>query len=156
MKYWELLLTKQRERGKDGLTLPFLIGSQNYLPDTHFKQSIEDLIFDMVSSETFETCIRYCMGTQTFIFEIRKPQNSVYYPTHQNAEQTNLSASISFKKELGDSIDFLIDFLENNFQDKIDAGHFSAVPNTYEKTANWTAFSEDEDIAFIKSNFKFL
>lgn len=156
MKYWELLLTKQRERGKDGLTLPFLIGSQNYLPETHFKQSIEDIVLDITTSETFETCIRYCTGTQTFIFEIRKPKNSVYYPIYQNAEQSNLSVATFHKKDFGDSIDSLIDFLNENFQDKIDAGHYSAVPNTYERTASWTTFSIDEDIPFIENSFKHL
>lgn len=147
---------KQRERGKEGLTLPFLIGSQNYLQETHFKQSIEDLILDMVSSETFETCIRYCTGTQTFIFEIRKLKNRVFYPIHQNSEQRNLSVAIFLKNEFGDSIDSLIYFLNENFQDKIDAGHFSAVPNTYERTAHWTAFSIDEDIPFIEGCYKSL
>lgn len=156
MKYWELLLTMQRERGKDGLTLPFLIGSQYYLPEIHYKQSIGDLVYEMVSSETFETCIRYCTGTQTFIFEIRKPKNNVYYPIHQNAEQSNLSVATYFKKDFGDSIESVIDFLIENFQNKIYAGHFSAVPNTYERVANWTAFSEDDDIPFIESSFKLL
>ena len=156
MKYWELLLTKQRERGKDGLTLPFLIGSQDYLPETHIRQNIEDIILDIVFSKTFETCIRYCMGTQTFILEIRKPKNSVYYPTYKNTEQSNLSVASFSKKDLGDNIDTLIDFLRENFQDKIDEGLFSAVPNTYERTANWTAFSIEDDIPFIESSFKFL
>jgi len=156
MKYWELLLTKQRERGKDGLTLPFLIGSQGYLPETHIRQNIEDLIHDIIFSQTFETCIRYCMGTQTFIFEIRKLKNSVYYPIYKNIEQSNLSVASFSKKDFGDNIDTLIDFLRETFQDKIDKGLFSAVPNTYERNANWTAFTIEEDIPFIESTFKFL
>ena len=45
-KYWEILLEKQRERGKDGLTIPFIIGSQNYLSYNHHHQNITELIYD--------------------------------------------------------------------------------------------------------------
>ena len=71
-KYWEILLEKQREKGKDGLSIPFIIGSQNYLPKNSYKQNISELINDIVSSDLFEICIRFCMGTCTFIAEIRK------------------------------------------------------------------------------------
>ena len=153
MKYWELLLRKQRERGRDGLTLPFLIGSQEYLTTTHKKQSIEDLILDMVSNQSFETCIRYCMGTQTLIWEIKKPKNNVYYPIFRDQEQRNLSVASLLKSDLGDNIEILIERLIADFQDTIDKALFSAEPDTYDRTANWKAFSVDEDIPFIKSSF---
>lgn len=155
MKYWELLLSKQRERGKDGLTLPFLIGSQNYLINRLKDQNIEDLIYDIVSSQKFEICIRFCMGTQTFIFEIRKPKNVVYYPKNKNVEQSNLSVAICHELDFGDNIITVIDFLKTNFQDTIDSKLYSAIPNTYERTVNWDAFSKD-DLSFIENSFKFL
>ena len=155
MKYWELLLSKQRERGKDGLTLPFLIGSQNYFVNRLKDQNIEDLIYDIVSSQNFEICIRFCMGTQTFIFEIRKPKNVVYYPKNKNVDQSNLSVAIYHKLELGDNIITVIDFLITNFKAKIDSKLYSAEPNTYERTVNWSPFSKD-DLTFIENSFKFL
>ena len=33
MKYWQTLLTEQKKKGKKGFTIPYIIGSQNYLPD---------------------------------------------------------------------------------------------------------------------------
>lgn len=156
MKYWQLLLTKQRERGKAGLTLPFIIGSQNYLPETHFNQTIAELIKDVTISQTFETCIRYCMGTQTFILEIRRSKNSVYYPKYKNSEQTNLSVGTFAKGDFGESIDTVIDFLYDSFQDKIESGLYSAVPNEYERKPTWKPFSLEDDIPFIQNSFKFL
>src|SRR5690242_16394422 len=101
MEYWEILLIKQRERGKDGLTIPFLIGSQQFLKNNNEKQNIRDLIHDIAQSDSFETCIRHCMGTQTLIAEIRKAKNVVYYPTNNTEEQKNLSVGIMSKTDLG-------------------------------------------------------
>jgi len=156
MKYWEVLLTKQRERGKDGLTIPFLIGSQNYLPSIHIRQDIEGLILDIVSSNTFETCLRYCMGTQTFILEIRKPRNSVFFPTYKTETQSNFSVSVFSKDDLGDNVEKLIAKLIERFQDVIDEGKFSAVSNVDARQPDWRPFSGDDDIPFIKNSFKSL
>ena len=68
MKYWEILLREQRERGKSGLTIPFIIGSQRYLPAESLKQqTISDLIVDISKSNTFETNLRYCTDVHTLI-----------------------------------------------------------------------------------------
>jgi hypothetical protein len=49
MKYWEQLLLSQRNRGKNGLTIPFIIGSQNFL-NTDKKDNIEELILDILKN----------------------------------------------------------------------------------------------------------
>lgn len=152
MKYWEILLSKQQERGKDGLTLPFLIGSQNYLPVTYTHQCIGELIRDMVSSDAFETCIRYCMGTATLVFEIRKKRNFVYYPTHNFNAQNNLSIGFHLKNELGEDTGELIENLIDKFQSVIDKELFSAESNMYERAATWVCLS-NEDVEFIESSF---
>lgn len=77
MKYWQVLLQNHRGKGKDGLTIPFLIGSQNYLPNSSNPQTISELIKDMVNHDSFEKCLRYCLGTKTFIIEISKGKNAV-------------------------------------------------------------------------------
>lgn len=154
MKYWEALLIDQRQRGKNGLTLPFLIGSQQYLLETHILQGIEELIIDMVDTDTIETCIRYCMGTQALIFEIRKPPNTVYYPTYQDDKQKNLSVAQFHGRDLGDSIENLIPNLIDQYQHIIDNGHYSAESNTDDRQAKWQPFSTTEDIIFIKESFR--
>ena len=39
------------------------------------------------TSNLFEICIRFCMGTNTFIAEIRKEKNVCYFPKINNNEQ---------------------------------------------------------------------
>lgn len=153
MKYWEVLLVKQRERGKDGLTIPFLIGSQQYA-SSKLNYGINSLIQDMAASKTFETCIRYCMGTQTLIAEIRKTKNAVYY-VQNNGELTNISIGIMSKADLGLEIDQVIENLIDKFQTPIQANQFSAEPNVNGRCVNWKEFST-EDIQFIKESFSLL
>jgi len=156
MRYWKILLQKQRERGNDGLTLPFLLGSQKYLPKEDAVDDIEDIILDMVSSKAFETCVRYCMGTQTIIFEIRKLGNSVYYPTYKGEVQNNLSVSTFLRSDLGNTIEELIRNLIEEFQDKIDNQKYSAEPNVNDRNPNWRSFSILNDVPFIEESFKLL
>ncbi len=151
-KYWEILLEKQRERGKDGLTIPFIIGSQNYL-SYHHHQNITELIYDIISSDLFEVCIRYCTGTSTFIAEIRKEKNVCYFPKINNEYQNKLSVGIYHKNDFGESIEELIGNLIEKFQNPINVRTYSAEPNTYERTVKWNKFSE-EDRIFIENCFK--
>ncbi|WP_158618336.1 hypothetical protein [Flavobacterium bomense] len=152
-KYWEILLKKHRDKGKDGLTIPFIIGSQNYLPNNSYKQNISELIYDIVSSNLFEICIRFCMGTNTFIAEIRKERNVCYFPKINNNEQNKLSVGIYHKNDFGESIKELIENLIEKFQNPIDNKTYSAEPNTNERTAKWNKFSAEDKI-FIKECFK--
>jgi len=154
MKYWEILLKEQRERGNSGLSIPFLIGSQGYLPfDGAKKQTISELITNISQSNSFETCLRYCMGAQTLLLEIRKPKNAVYFPKYNGVEQQNLSVAISFDN-LGDSVEKIIKELKSRFQEPIDRELFSAEPNANERTVVWKEFTVDEDIPFIKNSFE--
>lgn len=151
MEYWEILLLKHRERGKDGLTIPFLIGSQKYLCNNP-NQDIAGLINSMATSTAFETCIRYCMGTQTMIAEIRKQKNMVYYVQSPTGEPTNLSIGIMSKDDLGDNIVQLSESLADKFQDAIEAERFSAEPNVDGRSVHWREFTF-EDIQFIEDSF---
>ena len=56
MEYWEILLKKQRERGKNGLTIPFLLGSQQYLP-ANSNQDITGLIQDMATRSSLNLIV---------------------------------------------------------------------------------------------------
>ncbi len=152
-KYWEILLEEHRRKGKDGLSIPFIIGSQNYLPKNKYRQNISELVYDIISSNFFEICIRYCLGTNTFIMEIRKNKNACYFPKINNNDQNQLSVGIFHKIDFGESIKELIENLIEKFQNPIDNETYSAEPNTYERIVQWNKFSE-EDIFFIEECFK--
>lgn len=152
MKYWEVLLQNHLEKGKDGLSIPFLIGSQKYLPDSFNHQTIRELIEEMIYHDTFEKCLRYCLGTQTFIIEIRKEKNAVYYPQINKQEQANLSVGLFYRKDFTDDVDKLIQELQIRFQEPIDIGLFSAEPNVDSRSVKWNNFSGRE-IWFIKNSF---
>ena len=121
--YWKILLSKQQERGKKGFTLPYLIGSQTYLPSHHRRQNIKELVEDMVNNDSFETCIRYCLDTNAIISEIRNPKNVVKYPKFKNSEQTQLSIPIS-ENSYGETVEELIESLLEKYQDKIEANKY--------------------------------
>ena len=152
-KYWEILLEKHRENGKDGLTIPFIIGSQKYLPENNYHQNISELIYDIVSSDIFEICLRYCIGTNTFILEIRKEKNVCYFPKNNIQEQNKLSVGIYHKNDFGENIETLIEVLIEKFQEPINEETFSAESNNYERSVKWNKFSE-EDKNFIEKSFK--
>jgi hypothetical protein len=47
MEYWEILLSEWRKKGRDGYSIPFIIGSQQFLDKTS-KQNVDNLIADFV------------------------------------------------------------------------------------------------------------
>lgn len=152
MDYWKQLLIKQQERGKRGFTIPFIIGSQDYLSGSSNVQNIRDLIIDMVKNDSFETCIRYCLDTNELICEIRNPDNSVSYPTYNGKYQKSLSIA-SLNNNLGISVEEVIANLMDKFQDKIDNGKYSAKRNYESRETIWEGFGKpDED--FIINCFK--
>lgn len=153
MKYWEILLQKQRERGKSGLTIPFIIGSQSYISETSQIQNVRELILDMIKTDSFIKCLRYCMGTKTFIIEIKKDRNAIYYPRIDEKEQKNFSIGLFDKKIFTEDSEKMILELESRFQEPIEKGFFSAVPNVNDREVNWEKFSKD-DISFIKMAFE--
>lgn len=151
MDYWKILLTKQKERGRKGFSLPFLIGSQIYLPSTHNFQNIQDIIIDMTTNNSFETCIRYCLDTNVLIFEIRNQKNRVVYPKFNGSQQTNISVAYG-NNNLGNSVEEVIVKLIEMYQDKINAGHYSARTNIENRETLWEYFNSSEE-DFIKDCF---
>ena len=70
-KYWQILLFEWRKQGRDGLTIPFLVGSQRYFPGTEAFQDIAALITDITTSKDFEVYIGYCMDIKQLILGVR-------------------------------------------------------------------------------------
>jgi len=152
MRYWEILLLKHRENGQDGLTLPYLIGSQNLLKIQNERQVISSLINEMTLKLSFETCFRYCWNIQTFIFEIRKISNKAVFPTKNGCQQVGLSVGNISKDDFGETLEGLIVQLENRFQPQIDCELFSALPDVECREPKWTRFTKD-DQKFIEECF---
>jgi hypothetical protein len=155
MKYWNVLLKKQREQGKDGLTLPYLIGSQNYLTGNFQRHGITELIEDILSDDLFEVNVRYCMNICALIFEIKKDKNVAYFPAFNGKKQDRLSISISLRDEIGETVNSLTSVLTEMYQDKINQNLFSAKPHPNERSALWNKFST-EDETFIRECFRHL
>ncbi len=149
MEYWEKILKSQRGRGKSGLTIPFIIGSQHFLKQKKYEYDIFQLIFEIVEKGTFEVTLTLCPDIHTLILEIKKPYKNVYYPKINGNEQTNLSVAINLIDEFGDTIENIISKLVEKFQDKINNGEFSAKNSQDQREAIWGSFSEIEDYPFI-------
>ena len=149
MEYWKKILKSQRGRGKSGLTIPFIIGSQHFLKQKKYEYDISQLIFEIVEKGTFEVTLTLCPDIHTLILEIKKPYKNVYYPKFNGNEQTNLSVAINLIDEFGDTIENIISKLVEKFQDKIINGKFSAKNSQDQREAIWGSFCEIEDYPFI-------
>ena len=149
MEYWKKILKSQRARGKSGLTIPFIIGSQHFLKQKKYKYDIPKLIFEIVEKGIFEITLTLCPDIHTLILEIKKPYKKVYYPKFNGNEQINLSVAITLMDEFGDTIENIISKLAERFQDKINNGEFSAKNSQDQREAIWDSFCEIEDIPFI-------
>lgn len=70
MKYWFALLSEWQKEGGQGFNLPFINGGQKYLPETSKVLSIEELLIDILQSDTSSICIKYYLTTEDIILEI--------------------------------------------------------------------------------------
>lgn len=59
-KYWQKLLREWRSHGRAGFSIPYIIGSQQYLPANHSSQDIEELITDIIETGDETILLRYC------------------------------------------------------------------------------------------------
>lgn len=147
-KYWEILLIKWRERGQDGLTIPFIIGSQKYLPTQHSHQEIEGLIVDIATSNGTEIYVSYCMNIKEIILGVRDNSKKAivgHFPPFEGQNQTKLFLT-SFVSDLGNDVKSVAWALKEHFQGHIDSANFS------KRNGEWTDYS-GKDSAFIKDCF---
>jgi hypothetical protein len=146
-KYWQILLTKWRKQGKDGLTIPFIIGSQKYLPGSIARQTIGDLIVDIAVSSEFEVYLNYCLTINDLILAVRDdkklriPVKNVIY----NNNTSNFFISI-FLDDMNNDVTSVATGLCDKYQQYIDAENYSINNN---ERGDFTS----EEIAFIKSCF---
>ena len=126
-KYWQILLRSWRRQGRDGFSIPYVIGSQLYLPATHSMQTIGDLISDIVENNGETILLKYCFGIGDLILEIRDESNKNIpgrFPPFKKSTQSSLYVS-NFIDDLGDSIEEMIPILTERYQPHLDAGSYS-------------------------------
>lgn len=100
-KYWEVLLSGWRAAGRTGLRIPFIIGSQHFLPDDHHRQSINELHSDTADSST-EIFLKYCFDLDDLIIETRAASNrnsAGFYPSYRGKPQDGLFVSSQSRSE---------------------------------------------------------
>jgi hypothetical protein len=147
MKYWRQLLMLWRAQGHDGLSIPFIIGSQKYLPASVKRQNIAELVTDIAEDSACEIYLNYYWTVDDLILGIRSgkklnlPVNNVL---HQG-KPSNLYIS-TFLKNIDSNTGSVIGALEERCQHYIDAKNYSINDNEHGD------FTGDE-IAFIKECF---
>ncbi len=145
-KYWQILLRKWREEGKNGFSIPFIIGSQQYLPPNNQVQNIKDLILDIVHNSTISIYITYCTDIKDLILGIRdnsKEKIAGYFPNYNSSPQSEFFVT-NIADDLGKTVEENIISLTGKYQSCIDAKEFSKTQN---KRGN---YSPDER-TFIES-----
>jgi hypothetical protein len=145
-KYWQILLFEWRKQGRDGLTIPFLIGSQRYFPGTEAFQDIAALITDIATSNDFEVYIGYCMDIKQLILGVRSGNKLKIAGNHllfENGQQSRLFIT-KFVDNLGEELDSIITALTEMFQSYIDQEQYSI------NQKEWGGYSADE-LDFIQS-----
>lgn len=147
--YWSLLLRTWQQEGHDGLTIPFLIGSQQYLPPQYSGslQAISGLIEEVAVSPT-PVMLKYCSHIQDFILEPLRPNKMRppgKFPLNRGEGQAGLYIPI-FPGDLGDTIEETIISLEEKYSHSIRDGRFS-------KDERDSGGFSGADITFIKSAF---
>lgn len=145
-QYWKRLLREWKKAGHDGFSIPYLIGSQQFLPDNSTVQSIEDLMTDILDNCDEPIHLRYCFHIGDLILELTASHGNTHFPSFRQAEQIILSVSI-FVDDLGDSIEEMVTILTDRYEHHINAGNYSI--NDGERTD----FTPDEK-AFIRRCFE--
>lgn len=148
MQYWEKLLVAWREQGRNGLTIPFLIGSQQYLPNAWIHSTPSELLTDVVQQASHKVFLTYCMDIKGLILGIKEGQHGEiagYYPTFKTQYQHRLYVS-SFLANHGKSVESVSAALDESLQDQIDS-------QTYSSSETGKRPYNNLETAFIVSTF---
>lgn len=147
-KYWQLLLESWAAAGNTGLSIPFVIGSQQYLPDRIERQTLEELFADIVHNRVMTVHLSYCFQIGDLILAPH-PYSAENAMTDSlpfgGFAQRGLTVS-RFVTELGNSVEEVIASLKDRFAYAIEQGQYSI--NDGERGPYTPAES-----AFIRSSF---
>ncbi|MGZ4089093.1 MAG: hypothetical protein ACXVNO_00115 [Bacteroidia bacterium] len=126
--YWQILLKKWREEGNDGLTLPFIIGSKSKLTKGQEKQTIKELITDIIVNEEDTFYIKYCMNVEAIIigvWDTTKTNNAGQFLNSAGIAQNKLFITKFLVDEWKSDLQVGIQDLEDRYGDKINMGDYS-------------------------------
>jgi hypothetical protein len=144
-KFWQKLLYEWRKDGNDGFTIPFIVGSQKYLPGTHSAQDVEDLIIDIAEDETFEIYIKPCMNTGDLVLGLKDDSRQNLaggYLNFEDGRESNLFLNI-YANDLGNSVESVAAKLAERYQQFVNDAEFS-------KNGKERGDFEPHEIDFIK------
>lgn len=147
-EYWKQLLIDWRALKKDGLTIPFIIGSQKFITAPHSYQTIENLISSIADNSDTEVYMTYCPIINEIILGLRdesKRNISGSFPSFRGGSQSKFFLT-SFPLGLGNDIETISARLTEKFQPYIDSAYFSI------NDRQWGDFSFEE-VRFIKTAF---
>ncbi len=126
-KYWQKLLIEWRAKGRDGFSIPYIIGSQQYLPEDHPTQNIEGLIAEIIDTNEDSILLKYCFNIGDLILQISNGphnKNAYRYPSFRGGSQSVIKVG-NFIDDLGDTMEDLISILKERYEGFIAAGEVS-------------------------------
>ncbi len=123
MKYWQILLSEQRKKGKKGFAIPYIIGSQKFLPTSYSKQNVEQLIIDIATNTLFTVFLKYCMNTGDLILEISNGAGAIF-PNYNGVPQDKFCIS-SFNNDFGDTVEIVAKNLHTKYQPYVTSHQYS-------------------------------
>lgn len=146
-KYWQILLSEWREKKRNGLTIPFIIGSQKYLK-VSTNQDISKLLWDIAYSDDFEVYITYCTDVNDLILGVRDESKKNIVGKHLTFDNTLPSKFFLTKivYDLGEDIQTIARELSERYQRFIEDGQFSVNDRV---RGSYTEY----EINFIKKSF---
>lgn len=148
--YWQALLIEWRKKGRDGFTIPFIIGSQEYLAENYIKQDIEELLLDITNNGSLQVYIKYCITTEDIVLGVRdetKLNLQGSFPSFSNSTTQSYLFLTAFLNDLGSDVETIISSLVEKYQQYIDARQFSKFDRKRE-------YFQPNEIEFIQSVFK--
>lgn len=150
MKYWQALLIRQKEIGKRGLTIPFIIGSKKYYNGEI--DTIEELINDILNSKSQIVYYTYCATLKKLIFELYEPDKPNSFPGRFPKSKNNIQKKFKQNKHCyddGETIEDIISKLNGYYKKHIDESRFS-ITEYDERFREY----EESDKRFIKKAFE--
>lgn len=138
-KYWHKLLIHFEKNGyfKNGLTLPFIIGSRKFIEPEQNIQTVQELISEFSNSDCFINVLK-CDLIGEYVFRISDTENRKIYGGIGNFVITDNSFS-----DCKNHNEIAVE-LEKRYNDIIKAGKFSR------KIGEWNSFDLKKDILKIK------
>ena len=146
--FWNNLLVAWRKNGNEGLTLPYMIGSQQYLENNHEKMNINALIIDIASNKNGPIIFyNYCdtIGENVLgVLDDSYKEMKGIFPTYQGLQQ-NLFFRADSVKYSGETVEEIIENMNTTYQQRLINNEFSY------NAGKWGDYTESEK-KFIKLN----